>query len=123
MASLGTSRSSGRSGAKHSYTSTRKAKYYSASKVAAEFTYLRHPLNDSEMGFKQSIWTPVYGDNTACIEWGNKFIVEVNVPSTLISTSTLSMKLSSSDSFLVKVDTSNQLADIFTKAMPPLIHA
>ncbi len=52
--------------------STAEAEYYSASTAATEVLYLRNLLE--RMGFAQSKPTPVYEDNTACIEWGNNVI-------------------------------------------------
>jgi hypothetical protein len=52
--------------------STAEAEYYAASAAATEVIYLRGLLES--MGFKQGSWTPVYEDNTACIEWSNRVI-------------------------------------------------
>ena len=49
-----------------------EAEYYSASTAATEILYLRNLLES--MGFTQHAPTPVYEDNTACIEWGNNVI-------------------------------------------------
>ena len=40
--------------------------------MAIEVLYLRNLLKN--MGFEQAPDTPVYKDNTACIEWGNHVI-------------------------------------------------
>ncbi len=47
--------------------STAKAEYYSASEMAVEVIYLRKLLGNMRPG--QNDHTPVYEDNTACIEW------------------------------------------------------
>jgi hypothetical protein len=52
--------------------STAEAEYYAASEIAIEIIYLRSLLKN--MGFLQADDTPVYEDNTACIEWGNHII-------------------------------------------------
>ena len=52
--------------------STAEAEYYSASTAATDVLYLRNLLE--RMGFAQPQPTPVYEDNTACIEWGNNVI-------------------------------------------------
>ncbi len=49
-----------------------RSEYYSASTAATEVLYLRNLLE--RMGFAQPEPTPVYEDNTACIEWGNNVI-------------------------------------------------
>ena len=49
-----------------------EAEYYSVSTAATEVLYLRNPLK--RMGFVQLQPTPVYEDNTACIEWENNVI-------------------------------------------------
>jgi hypothetical protein len=52
--------------------STAEAEYYSTSTAATEVIYLWN-LPET-MGFAQRSPTPVYEDNTACIEWGNNVI-------------------------------------------------
>jgi hypothetical protein len=52
--------------------STAEAEYYAASTEATDALYLRNLLET--MGFAQPGPTPVYEDNTACIEWGNHVI-------------------------------------------------
>ena len=54
--------------------STAEAKYYSASLAGCEDLYLRDLLHS--LGFTQKRPTPIYEDNTACIEWGNNVIGE-----------------------------------------------
>ncbi len=49
-----------------------EAEYYSASVAGYEVLYLRALLD--RLGFKQKKPTPIYEDNTACIEWGNNVI-------------------------------------------------
>ncbi len=52
--------------------STAEAEYYSASEIAVEIIYLRNLIRN--MGLPQENDTPVYEDNTACIESGNHII-------------------------------------------------
>ncbi len=52
--------------------STAEAKYYSALAAGCEVLYPRALLD--HFGFKQKNPTPIYEDNTACIEWGNNVI-------------------------------------------------
>ena len=49
-----------------------EAENYAASEMAIEILYLRNLL--ANMGFPEHPDTPVYEDNTACIEWGNHVI-------------------------------------------------
>jgi hypothetical protein len=49
--------------------STAEAEYYLASTAATEVLYIGNLLEN--MGFAGTKTTPVYDDNTACIEWGN----------------------------------------------------
>ena len=49
-----------------------QAEYYSASLGAVEVIYLRQLLR--YMGFGPTSTTPVYEENTACIEWTNNVI-------------------------------------------------
>ena len=52
--------------------STAEAEYYCASAVGCKVLYLRDLLR--RLGFGQRKPTPIYEDNTACIEWGNNVI-------------------------------------------------
>jgi hypothetical protein len=52
--------------------STAEAEYNAASTAGSEILYLCKLLE--HMGFAQASPTPVYEDNTACIEWGNNVI-------------------------------------------------
>jgi hypothetical protein len=52
--------------------STAEAEYYSASAAGCEVLYLLALLD--RLGYKQKKPTPIYEDNTACIEWGNNDI-------------------------------------------------
>ncbi len=52
--------------------STAGAEYYSASTAAMEVLYFRYLLE--RLDFAQQKPTPVYEDNSACIEWGNNVI-------------------------------------------------
>jgi hypothetical protein len=53
---------------------TAEAEYYSASAAGCEVLYLRALLDSLTGRFKQKKPTPIYEDNTACIEWGNNVI-------------------------------------------------
>ncbi len=48
------------------YLSAAEAEYYAASEMAIEVIFLRNLLEN--VGFPQAPDTPVYEDNTACIE-------------------------------------------------------
>ncbi len=52
--------------------STAEVEYYSASEMAVEIIYLRNLIRN--MGLPQEDDTPVYEDDTACIEWDNHII-------------------------------------------------
>ncbi len=52
--------------------STAEAEYYAASTAGSEVLYLRKLLE--RMEYTQALPTPVYKDNTACIERGNHVI-------------------------------------------------
>jgi hypothetical protein len=99
--------------------STAEAEYYAASEMAIDVIYLRNLLEN--MGFPQAPDTPVYEDNTACIEWGNHVIggrerakhIDLRKHFAHETIQNRMMRL-------IKIDTSKQLADIFTK---PLAYA
>jgi hypothetical protein len=52
--------------------STAEAEYYSTSAAGTEILHLSALLQ--RLGLAQMAPTPVYEDNTACIEWGNNVI-------------------------------------------------
>jgi hypothetical protein len=52
--------------------STAEVEYCSAMAAGCEVLYLRALLD--RLGFKQKKPTPIYEENTACIEWGNNVI-------------------------------------------------
>ncbi len=72
--------------------SSAEAEHYSASEMAIEIIFLLTLL--ANMQLRQSDYTPVFEDNTTCIEWANHVIWDVSVPSTLISSSTSHMRRS-----------------------------
>ncbi len=98
--------------------STAEAEYYSASTAAVEVMYLWYLLQN--MGFAPKKWTPAYADNLnkVCIECGNNIIggrerakhidIRKHIAHEAIQNGHLR---------LVQVDTSEQLADIFTKGL------
>ena len=98
--------------------STAEAEYYSASTAAVEVIYLRYLLRS--MGFAPKSWTPVYEDNNACIEWSNNIIggreraKHIDIRKHFAHEAVQNGHLR-----LIRVDTSKQLADIFTKGLHP----
>ena len=98
--------------------STAEAEYYSASTAAVEVIYLRYLLKS--MKFAQPTWTPVYEDNNACIEWSNNIIggreraKHIDIRKHFAHEAVRNGHLR-----LVRVDTSDQLAHVFTKGLHP----
>ena len=70
------------------------------------------------MGFGEKPDTPVYEDNTACIEWGNHMIggreraKHINIRMHFAHET-----LQNQQMLLIKIETLNQLADIITKPL------
>ena len=98
--------------------STAEAEYYSASEMAIEVLYLRNLL--ANMGFAQAPDTPVYEDNAACIEWGNHTIggpSRERAKHIDIRKHFAHEVIQNRHMRLHRVSTSEQLADIFTKAL------
>ena len=96
--------------------STAEAEYYSASSAAVEVIYLRYLLKN--MGFAPKKWTPVYEDNNACIEWGNNVIGGRERAKHIdIRKHFAHEAIQNGHLRLVRVNTSEQLADIFTKGL------
>ncbi len=95
--------------------STAEAEYYhSASEMAVEIIYLRNLIRN--MGLEDD--TPVYEDNTACIEWGNHIIggrerakhIDIRKHFAHEAIQNRHMRL-------IRVPKDEQLADVFTKAL------
>ena len=96
--------------------STAEAEYYSALEMAIEVLYLRNLL--ANMGFAQALDTPVYEDTTACIEWGNPVIGGRGRAKHIDLRKHFAHEtIQSRQMCLIKVETSSQLADIFTKPL------
>ena len=91
--------------------------FYSASEMAVEIIYLRNLIRN--MGLPQDDDTPVYEDNTAGIEWGNHIIggrecaKHINIRKHFAHEAIQNRHMR-----LIRVSTDEQLADIFTKALP-----
>ena len=97
--------------------STAEAEYYAVSEMAIEILYLRNLLTN--MGFPEHPNTPVYEDNTACIEWGNHVIGGRERAKHIdIRKHFAHEVIQHQEMRLIKIDTSGRLADIFTKALP-----
>jgi hypothetical protein len=94
--------------------STVEAEYYSASTAAAEVIYLRYLLKN--MKFAQPKWTPVYEDNSVCIEWSNSVIGGRERAKRIdIRKHFAHEAVSPQRPPPVRADTSNQLAHVFAK--------
>ena len=97
--------------------STAEAEYYAASEMAIEVIYFSNLL--ANMGFPEEPNTPVYEDNTACIEWGNHVIGGRERAKHIdIRKHFAHEVIQRQEMRLIKVDTSLQLANIFTKPLP-----
>jgi hypothetical protein len=96
--------------------STAEAEYYSASTAGSDVLYLRRLLD--QLGFTQKSPTPVYEDNTACIEWGNNIIGGRERAKHIdIRKHFAHEVIQNGEMRLVRVPTSSQLADILTKGL------
>jgi hypothetical protein len=98
--------------------STAEAEYYSASEIAVEIMYLRILIRN--MGLPQENDTgPVYEDNAACIEWGNRIIGGRERAKHIdIRKHFAHEVIQNRHMRLIRVATDEQLADIFSKALP-----
>ena len=96
--------------------STGEAQHYSASAAGCEVLYLRALLR--RLGFGQKKPTPIYEDNTACIEWGNNVIgCRERAKHIDIRKHFAHEVIQNGGMRLVKVPTKVQLADILTKGL------
>ena len=97
--------------------STAGAEYYPASEIAVEIIHLRKLIRN--MGSPQEDDTPVYEDNTACIECGNHIVGGRERAKHIdIRKHFAHEVIQNSHMRLIRVPTAEQLADIFTKALP-----
>ncbi len=75
------------------------------------------------LGFARQGPTPLYEDNTACIEWGNNVIGGRERAKHIdIHKHYAYEAIQLGHARLVRVSTANQLADVLTKGLPPLQH-
>jgi hypothetical protein len=96
---------------------TAEAEYYAASEIAVEIIYLHSLLKN--MVFQQADDTPVYKDNTACIEWGYHKIGRCERTRHVDIRKHFAHEVIQNQHMrLVRVSTNDQLANIFTKAVP-----
>ncbi len=97
--------------------STAEAEYYSTTLTAAvEVLYLRYLLE--QLDFAQQKPTPIYEDNSACIEWGNNVIGGRERAKHIdIRKHFAHEVIQNGEMRLIKVPTSAQLADILTKGL------
>ena len=94
-----------------------EAEYYAASEMGIKVIYISNLL--AHTGFPEEPNTPVYEDNTACIKWGNRVIGGRERAKHIdISKHFAHEVIQREEMRLVKIDTSLQLADIFTKPLP-----
>ena len=103
--------------------STAEVEYYSASAVTVEVIYLRSLL--ILMGFVPQSYTPVYEDNlnNTCIEWSNVIGRRKRAKHIDIRKHFAHEVIQNGHFRLVRVDTSEQLADIFIKSLQSRLHA
>jgi len=96
--------------------STAEAEYYSASAAGCEVLYLRALLDS--LGFKQKKPTPIYEDNTACIEWGNNVIGGRERAKHIDILKHFAYEVIQNGAMLlIKVLTAQQMVDILTKGL------
>jgi hypothetical protein len=98
--------------------STAEAEYYSASTAGSEILYLRALLE--RLGIAQKAPTPVYEDNTACIEWGKDVIggrERAKHIDSDIRKHFAHEVIRNGEMKLIKVSTTSQLAEILTKGL------
>ncbi len=70
------------------------------------------------LGFKQKRPTPIYKDNTACIEWGNNVIGGCEQAKHIDNRKQFAQEVIQNGAMLlVKVPTAQQMADILTKGL------
>jgi len=102
--------------AKSVVLSSAEAEYYSASEMAIEIIYLSTLL--ANMQLRQSDYTPVFEDNTVCIEWANHVIGGRELAKHIdICKHFTHEAVQNGHMRLYKIATGFQLADILTKAL------
>jgi hypothetical protein len=97
---------------------TAEAEYSSASRAAVEVIYILYLLRTGSMGFAPKSWTSIYEDNNACIEWSNYTIGGRERAKHIDIWKHFAHKAVQNGHLrMVRVSTSKQLADIFTKGL------
>jgi hypothetical protein len=72
------------------------------------------------MGFTQKAFTPMYEDNNTCIEWANNVIGGRERAKHIdLRKHFAHEKIREGHIRLIRVDTTDQLADVFTKSLQP----
>ena len=100
--------------------STAEDEYYSATLCSVQVTYLRQVWDMDFRTTSPTRATPVYEDNTLCIEWSNNVIgggeraKYINIRKHFAHEAAQLGHL-----FLDRVSTTDQLADVFTKSLKP----
>jgi hypothetical protein len=98
--------------------STAEAVYYSASEGAVQALDIRGLV--ISMGFDSEGWTPIHEDNNACIEWGNNVIGGRERAKHIDIRKHFAHEVIQNGHIrLVRVDTADQLADVFAKSLQP----
>jgi hypothetical protein len=96
--------------------STAEVEYYSASAAGCEVLYLQALLD--RLRFKQKKPTPIYEDNTACIEWGNNVIGRHERAKYIDIWKHFANEVIQNGAMRpIKVPTAQQMADILTKGL------
>ncbi len=95
-----------------------RGEYYSASTAGSDVLYLRKLLDQLGFTVTQQSSTPVYEDNTACIEWGNIIVSgQKRAKHIDIRKHFAHEVIQNGEMWGVWVPESSQLADILTKGL------
>ncbi|CAM9996186.1 unnamed protein product, partial [Heterosigma akashiwo] len=96
-------------------TSTVEAEYLSLRSAIKDIMWLRHLLVD--LGCPQAEPTPVVEDNSACIEWARDMVISRKNRHFHVSYHLAKEQVNLGTIQMHYAKTSDQLADIFTKAL------
>ena len=100
--------------------STAEAEYVAATEATKDLLWLRNFLR--ELGFEQLVPSRLYEDNQACVVMVNNHVVTGRNRHFCIKMAWLREQVAAKHVTFVFVASKNNVADIFTKVLPPDAH-
>ena len=100
--------------------STAEAEYIAATEAVKDVVWLRNFL--TELGFEQAAPSQLFEDNQACVAMVNNHVVTGRNRHFCVKMAWLRQQVANKVVRLVFVASKNNVADLFTKVLPPDAH-